>query len=697
MGRVFLGMSPGGRKVAIKVIHPECADSPQFRERFAREIDAARRVGGFHAAQVVDADPSADPPWMVTAYIEGPTLAEEIARRGPMTAERVRELGAQLAEGLAAIHAAGLVHRDLKPGNVILASDGPRIIDFGIARPALGAGLTTTGMVIGTIAYMSPEQARGETVGPASDVYSLGAVLAFCLTARSPLGTQPADLSAVDDEPLRDAITACLVASPALRPNVTAILAALAPEGSVVLADSVLAAESLPVPDGLGAGRASATTSPDLAPIVGLPRPEPVIPPGLVSPPSAVTSPSAVTPSGPGSPPGAVTWPLPDRRAVGDGPRLPSRRAVLFTGLGAAAVAAVGVPVGLALTSRSTGGGPSAAGSGTATSSGTPASTSGIANAQPVPNKKVILQSNLHAGARSVMFSPNGGVLASGNGDGTTTLYDVNTRSSMGTLNRGAGAAGQPVSGVAFSPDGMTLATASGDGTVSLWNVASRKHATTLRSSQPARSGSAAASVAFSPFGNILATSYDAATVSLWNVATGTIIGTLSGTARQWVYSLAFSSDGFLLATGSADSPGAVTGTPGVVEVWTVATHELFTTVTHTNTGPGALAFSGRKLANVNDDGTVSVRNLATQGKTTVFTNANSNAKSVAFRSDGKQLMTGNNDGTGTLWDTSSRRMTKTLDTGTKTEVPSVAYRRGQPGLACAGENLVLWTYEATS
>ncbi|HUN35828.1 MAG TPA: serine/threonine-protein kinase, partial [Trebonia sp.] len=157
MGQVFLGMSPAGRKVAIKVINPAYADSPHFRERFAREIDAARRVGGFHAAQVVDADPEDDPPWMVTAYIEGPTLAEEVRGNGPMPVARVRELGAQLAEGLSVIHAAGLVHRDLKPSNVILAADGPRIIDFGIARPVHASGLTTTGVVVGTIEYMSPE------------------------------------------------------------------------------------------------------------------------------------------------------------------------------------------------------------------------------------------------------------------------------------------------------------------------------------------------------------------------------------------------------------------------------------------------------------------------------------------------------------------------------------------------------------
>jgi serine/threonine protein kinase len=189
MGQVYLGVSPSGRRVAVKLIHPIHAGTMQFRQRFAREIDAARRVGGFHTAVVVDADPQADPPWMVTAYIDGPSLQAEVERGGPLPADGVRALGAGLAEGLAAIHACGLGHRDLKPGNVILAPDGPRIIDFGIARAAdATTGLTSTGVVVGTFAYMPPEQLRGEVAGTASDVFALGGVLAFAATGRPPFG-----------------------------------------------------------------------------------------------------------------------------------------------------------------------------------------------------------------------------------------------------------------------------------------------------------------------------------------------------------------------------------------------------------------------------------------------------------------------------------------------------------------------------
>ncbi|MGH3193747.1 MAG: serine/threonine-protein kinase, partial [Streptosporangiaceae bacterium] len=240
MGQVFLGVSPGGRRVAVKLIHPAHTGTAQFRERFAREIEAAQRVGGFHTAPVVDADPGADPPWMVTAFIEGPSLQEDVERRGPLPPDGVRVLGAGLAEGLAAIHACGLVHRDLKPGNVILAADGPRIIDFGIAR-AIGAttGLTSTGVVVGTLTYMSPEQIRGDPVGPASDVFALGSVLAFAATGREPFGNDSAAtvmfriftgspaLTGVADEHLVRVIGGCLAKAPLDRPAVRELLAAL--------------------------------------------------------------------------------------------------------------------------------------------------------------------------------------------------------------------------------------------------------------------------------------------------------------------------------------------------------------------------------------------------------------------------------------------------------------------------------------
>ncbi len=194
MGRVYLGQSPGGRLVAIKVIRAELAESAEFRRRFAREVTAARTVGGMFTAPVVDANPDPPQPWLVTAYIDGLSLADAVASRGPLPVASVQYLAAGLAEGLGAIHAAGLVHRDLKPSNVLLASDGPRIIDFGISRAMDATGLTMSGLVVGSPGFMAPEQAEGGAVGPASDIFSLGALLAFSATGEGPFGegTTPA-------------------------------------------------------------------------------------------------------------------------------------------------------------------------------------------------------------------------------------------------------------------------------------------------------------------------------------------------------------------------------------------------------------------------------------------------------------------------------------------------------------------------
>ena len=236
MGRVFLGASPGGRRVAVKIVHPHYADDPEFRQRFAREVAAARRVGGFHAALVVDADPAADPPWMATAYIPGPSLAEAITQRGPLDEAGLRELGAALAEGLAAIHACGIIHRDLKPGNVILADDGPRIIDFGIAKRTDATELTALHALIGSLHYMSPEQLNGQELTPQSDVFALGTILIYATTGRAPFAadTVPAVINQILNDPpdldpltgdLRAIIGDCLAKAPGSRPRASDLVA----------------------------------------------------------------------------------------------------------------------------------------------------------------------------------------------------------------------------------------------------------------------------------------------------------------------------------------------------------------------------------------------------------------------------------------------------------------------------------------
>lgn len=189
MGTVYLCRSPGGRQVAVKVARPDLSDDPGFRERFRHEVAMARAVGGFWTAAVVDADPDAPRPWLATEYVPGPTLHEVVTAHGPLPEQSLRRLIAGLAEALLAIHATGLVHRDLKPSNVLLAADGPRVIDFGIAKALETTGLTATGMVVGTPGFLSPEQIAGGGVTPASDVFALGSVLVYAATGRGPFGT----------------------------------------------------------------------------------------------------------------------------------------------------------------------------------------------------------------------------------------------------------------------------------------------------------------------------------------------------------------------------------------------------------------------------------------------------------------------------------------------------------------------------
>jgi len=238
MGQVFLGRSPGGRLVAVKVVRAELAGQAEFRHRFAREVAAARTVSGLFTAPVVDADVDAPVPWLATAYVPGPSLAEAITRHGPLPATSVLALAAGLAEGLGAIHAAGIVHRDLKPPNVLLAEDGPRVIDFGISRAAEASMLTGTGVVFGSPSFMSPEQARGHRVGPPSDVFSLGAVLTFAAAGEGPFGTGPGAtlLYRVVFTPpdvgglpagLRPLVERCLAKDPEQRPSTDQLLAEL--------------------------------------------------------------------------------------------------------------------------------------------------------------------------------------------------------------------------------------------------------------------------------------------------------------------------------------------------------------------------------------------------------------------------------------------------------------------------------------
>ena len=353
MGRVYLGYSPGGRAVAVKIVHPELARDPEFMLRFRREVQAAEAVSGAYTAPVIGAGPDDSPPWLATAFVAGPPLADLVDRSGPLPEAAVWRLAGGLIEALQAIHARGLVHRDLKPANILIAVDGPRVIDFGISRALQGGTvLTAVRTTMGTPAYMSPEQAEGHEIGPSSDVFSLGSVIAFAAMGVAPFDggdmfsvayrvvhTEP-DLGRLSPA-LRALVAACLAKEPAARPSLERLM------------DSVVAG-SAPFPpaapgkfwpdpvDALVAGQAS----PALAPVPGS---------GGVTAPGAgdgqalgvthTVHPVATPVPPPAGPyPGPVT--VPPRRG-------PGRWLLAAAGAGVAA-AAVGATLALVLGSKST-------------------------------------------------------------------------------------------------------------------------------------------------------------------------------------------------------------------------------------------------------------------------------------------------------------------------------------------------------
>ncbi|WSK23731.1 protein kinase [Streptomyces sp. NBC_01298] len=230
MGVVYLGSDRRGQRVALKVIRPDLAEDQEFRSRFAREVSAARRIRGGCTARLVAADLEAERPWFATQYVPGPSLHDKVAEEGPLTASAIAAIGAALSEGLVAVHEAGVVHRDLKPSNILLSPKGPRIIDFGIAWATGASTLTHVGTAVGSPGFLAPEQVRGAAVTPATDVFSLGATLAYAATADSPFGHGSSEVMlyrVVHEEPhlqgvpdaLAPLVRACLAKDPDERPT----------------------------------------------------------------------------------------------------------------------------------------------------------------------------------------------------------------------------------------------------------------------------------------------------------------------------------------------------------------------------------------------------------------------------------------------------------------------------------------------
>jgi predicted Ser/Thr protein kinase len=677
MGRVYLGLSPGGRQVAVKLINPGRAGS-QFRERFAREVEAARRVGGFHTAPVVDADPAGDPPWMVTAYIQGPSLHEAVLEQGPFGLAPARALGAGLTEGLAAIHACGLVHRDLKPSNVILAEDGPRIIDFGIARAAEASRMTTAGLVIGTYSYMSPEQVAGEAAGPASDVFSLGCTLAFAVTARAPFGdesivsvvrrisSEPPDLAGVPDEGgFRQLLSECLAKYPDDRPRLAGILDRLTEAGTGARPAPSHAAEA--------------------------PSPGP-----RYAPTSTMHSGGHMT-----TDQVAGTWPAGGESASKDMPEIwpaagaaagatPARRrppGKVLAAAGVALVALLGTGLGVLLS----GGSPKPhhlAVARSASPSSRPASSGPAAAPLTPPTRPLVTLHN--PGAKQVFGDVfrSDSVLATGGSNARAYVWNVPAGKLTVTLRDPGGSS---VNDMAYSPHSDSFATADATVSIFLWQAATGKLTATLRnpsranysvafspdgghvaagsragrtylwdvaggkaSSAPAAGlqdpgGKNVYGVAFSPDGSLLAAADTVGKTYLWNVSTGKLTATFANPVSKGIYDVAFSPDGKLLAV--SDSVGDA---GGVVYLWNVAAGHLVTSLHPIDGGNFAdIAFSpdGRFLAAADTTGSVNLWNMATRAFAADILAPAGQMIGVAFSPDGHSMAATSNTGDAFVWD----------------------------------------------
>jgi serine/threonine protein kinase/Tol biopolymer transport system component len=657
-----------GRQVAVKELRPLQGLADHDREVYGRralqEARSAARVhhpGAVELYDVLSASQTDDAVYLIMELVEGPTLAEIIERGGPVPGPQVAAFGLQLLSVLDAAHALGVVHRDIKPGNIIIAAGQAKLTDFGIAHSVGDPRLTRTG-VMGTQAYLAPELFESAPITPAADLWSLGVTLCHAAEGRGPFerATTGATLRAIliDDlpaltclPPLAAAITGLLQRDPARRATTSQARACLQQVTAQVVPQSPQPGPAPQPPPG------STWPPPHPTPAVG---PQPTWQ-------QAQTALSS-------SPPPAVP------RVAGPGAPRRSRR------LNVLAAAALVVAVAVALPLLMHGTGPVSAHHHPRPRASSPYPAAGSYPAVTLTDPG---GSNSNAGVMSVAFSPDDKTLAIGDGDDRTYLWDVSTRRIIATLTDPGTAPHPGVDSVAFSPDGQTLAVGDDNGSTYLWDLATRSITTTL--ANPGRKGGVGA-LAFSPDGQTLAVPEADGSTYLWDVATGQLTDKLTDTGGTdpEANSAAFSPDGQTLAIGDNDS---------ITYLWNVATHRSITTLTEPAGSGGVIsvAFSpdGQTLAVADGNGNCYLWDVASGQLTTTLTGSGvSSLGSVAFSPDGKTLAFGDGNNTIYLWSMATHHRVDTLtDPGSNdSNVYTVAISHNGQTLATGDEDSTyLW------